>query len=250
MTDEKKLIENRKEEIKDSTKESADNADFCVNIDDIPNQTDAEHSAEVSKPLPSDIEDSKYRPKSDEELQKVMSETYVFDHSKKSIIPFIMSAVLLGLFYSMKKQYLEIALNNYFTDKESNLLAILLAGLAGYLDIIKMLYPLWVVLIFKFFPFKSESIYNLKFNYMYLETFNKATYTPNIERVRIPWNRIVKVEFMQGKHYPYLDLFDDRKEQVACIRWDFENLAKIAKGIRFFTDKKHPLHKFVDSINS
>ena len=149
MANEKKLIEKNKE-VKDSPKESADNADFFVNIDDIPNQSDAEHSVETSRLLPSDIEDSKYRPKSDEELQKIMSETYVFDHSKKSAIPFILSAILLGLFYSMKKQYLEIALNNYFTDKGSSLLAILLAGLAGYLDIIKILYPLWVVLIFKF----------------------------------------------------------------------------------------------------
>lgn len=249
MANEKKLIE-KKKEVKDSSKESADNADFFVNIDDIPNQSDAEHSVVSTKPLPSDIEDNKYRPKSDEELQKIMSETYVFDHSKKSAIPFILSAVLLGLFYSMKKQYLEIALNNYFTDKGSSLLAILLAGLAGYLDIIKILYPLWVVLIFKFFPFRRESLYSLKFNYMYLETFKKATYTPNIERVRIPWSRIVKVEFVQGRFYPHLDLYDDRKEQIACIRWDFKNLDKIAKGIRFFNDKNHPLHKFVDSINS
>lgn len=248
---EKKLIADKKadKKIEKNNNESAENADFFVNLEDIPNNLPASKELDFAK-RPSTVEDSKYQAKSDEELQQVLTNSYKFDHKEKSFLPFVLSIFLIGVFYQLNDNNLNTTFDSTVADKNNPITYLVFSGIISYLDILKILTPLWIAIIFRYFPFTQDSIYMLKFNYLYIETFNAATYKQNIQRVRIPWSRIVRVEYKQGKLFPHLDIFDERKAQIASIRWDFKDMERVKKGIKFFTDKRHPLHQFVDSIKS
>lgn len=235
--------------IEKTNNESAENADFFVDLADIPDNLPT--SKELDFALrPSTKEDSKYKAKSDEELQQILTNSYKFDHREKSFLPFALSILLIGLFYQLNDNNLNATFDTAVADKNNPITYLVFSGIISYIDILKILTPLWITIIFRYFPFTHDSVYMLKFNYLYIETFNAATYKQNIQRVRVPWNRIAKVEFKQGKLFPYIDLYDERRAHIATIRWDFKDMDKVKKGVKFFTDNRHPLHQFVDSIKS
>jgi hypothetical protein len=243
-----KKVEDKSKSI-DKTEESAENADFFVNVDDLPARAKPLHFMnEQDSTLSSKDEDEQYRPKSESELQRVLTESFQADFRDKGPLPFLLSAILLGIFYFVGTDSID---NTVGQSKELNIITGLVAGgLASYLSLVKILYPVWVILIFKKFPFSKPSIYLLKFNYLYIQTFDKLTYKSNITRVRIAWSRITSVEYKQGKLFAYLELKDSRQELVGCIRWDFNNIQEVIKGIKFFTDIDHPLNKFVCSLST
>lgn len=237
MTDEKKLLtEGQQESVE---KVDAENAEFSVNIDDLPAES-ADKTNLLNKKSP-DLRQP------DERLsaQDYLDYKYNYDWPVISFYPFVLSLALLAVMTQLSAANFVTNMSSVGVYSKSIGAKVIIGLMSPAITVFKFLFPVWAYLIFKKYPFKRSGPHQIKIDYKGIETMDVPTYPSNINRVFIPYSKISSYKFGENKWYPYIELFNENNASIGAIRWDIKNHQPLKKALRIFLDADHCLQSLI-----
>jgi hypothetical protein len=189
----------------------------------------------------------KYTPKSSEENRQYVEKFIEYNPKSNSFFPFILSVLVLAFVIKLKP-FTDVSNMKGSIPNDGIILSLLMSILTHYVSLLRMLYPLWVMIIFKFFPFKVPFPYRFNFNYLIIETIYDMTYKSNLSRVKVSWNSITSIEYKEAKQGSYVRLMNSHGGLIGVLYYDGLLNKEVQQGILEFTSGHHPLRQFILSI--